>query len=375
MESVQHTVLITDDDPAIQKVLSLGLQRADFDVKIAHNGQEALDLLADNGMDPECILLDIRMPVMNGLVALPKIRALKPMTPVIMLTAYNDLSTGLEAMKNGAFDYLVKPSRLDHIVEVVNRAIKYRSIIKEKEEQDRKNAEYQSSLEKSVQSQMTELKDTYEKLQQANFQTVLALAEAIEAKDSYTQGHCQRVSRLSLRIARQLGLPKDMEQPLQYAALLHDIGKIGIPERILNKKGPLDEEEMEVIKMHPLIGAQILSIMDFFAPAINGVRHHHERWDGKGYPDGVAAEAIDPLARIIALADTFDAMATTRPYRNSKGLDEILLEIRAERGKQFSPVVVDAFFDGELYDEYIDTPSGIIYPTETLVLEGIKNSD
>ncbi|HOV94356.1 MAG TPA: response regulator [Spirochaetales bacterium] len=373
MESVQHTVLITDDDPAIQKVLSLGLQRANFDVKIAHNGQEALDLLVENGLDPECILLDIRMPVMNGLVALPKIRALKPMTPVIMLTAYNDLSTGLEAMKSGAFDYLVKPSRLDHIVEVVNKAIKYRSIVKEKEAQDRKNAEYQSSLEKSVQSQMTELKNTYEKLQQANFQTVLALAEAIEAKDSYTQGHCQRVSRLSLRIARRLGLPKDMEQPLQYAALLHDIGKIGIPERILNKKGPLDEEEMEVIKMHPLIGAQILSIMDFFAPAINGVRHHHERWDGKGYPDGVAAEAIDPLARIIALADTFDAMATTRPYRNSKGLDEILLEIRAERGKQFSPVVVDAFFDGELYDEYIDTPSGIIYPTETLVLEGMKN--
>jgi len=147
---------------------------------------------------------------------------------------------------------------------------------------------------------------------------VLALAEAIEAKDSYTQGHCQRVSRLSLRIAKQLGLPKDMEQPLQYAAILHDIGKIGIPERVLNKKGPLNEEEMEVIKMHPLIGAQILSIMDFFAPAINGVRHHHERWDGKGYPDGVASEAIDPLARIIALADTFDAMASTRPYRDSK---------------------------------------------------------
>ncbi|HNX73493.1 MAG TPA: response regulator [Spirochaetales bacterium] len=373
MESVQHTVLITDDDPAIQKVLSLGLQRADFDVKIAHNGQEALDLLADNRLDPECILLDIRMPVMNGLVALPKIRALKPMTPVIMLTAYNDLSTGLEAMKNGAFDYLVKPSRLDHIVEVVKRAIKYRSIVKEKEEQDRKNAEYQSSLEKSVQSQMIELKNTYEKLQQANFQTVLALAEAIEAKDSYTQGHCQRVSRLSLRIAKQLGLPKDMEQPLQYAAILHDIGKIGIPERVLNKKGPLNEEEMEVIKMHPLIGAQILSIMDFFAPAINGVRHHHERWDGKGYPDGVASEAIDPLARIIALADTFDAMASTRPYRDSKGLDEILLEIRAERGKQFSPVVVDAFFEGKLYDEYSETPSGIICPTETFLLESMKN--
>lgn len=368
MESVRHSILVVDDDPAIQKVLTLGLERANFEVTVAHNGQEALDLLTSGNPDPECILLDIRMPVMNGLVALPKIRALKPLTPVIMLTAYNDLSTGLEAMKNGAFDYLVKPSRLEHIVEVINRAIKYRAIVTEKEEQDRKNAEYQNSLEKSVQSQKVELINTYEKLQEANLQTVLALAEAIEAKDSYTQGHCQRVSKLSLRIARQLGLPKDMEQPLQYAALLHDIGKIGIPERILNKKGPLDAEELEVIKMHPLIGAQILSIMDFFAPAINGVRHHHERWDGTGYPDGVAGESIDPLARIIALADMFDAMATTRPYRDSKRLDEILAEIRAERGKQFAPDVVDAFFDGKLYDEYIDTPSGIIFPNTRLGL-------
>lgn len=358
MAAVLHNILIVDDDQAIQKVLSLGLQRAEFSVTIAHNGQEALDMLGRGEVDPDCILLDIRMPVMTGLVALPKIRALKPTTPVIMLTAYNDLSMGLEAMKNGAFDYLVKPSRLEHVIEVISKAIKYRDIVKEKEEQDRKNAEYQASLEKNMRSQTLELKATYQKLRAANMQTVLALAETIEAKDSYTQGHCERVRKLSLRIAEQLRLPDSMKEPLQYAALLHDIGKIGIPERILNKKGPLDSEELEVIKMHPIIGAQILSIVEFFAPAINGVRHHHERWDGTGYPDGVAGEDIDPLARIISLADTFDAMATSRPYRQSKPLPEILEEIKAESGKQFSPAVVAAFLDGKLYEDYFSSQPG-----------------
>ncbi|MCE5255732.1 MAG: response regulator [Spirochaetaceae bacterium] len=357
MAAMLHSILIIDDDPAIQKVMSLGLERAGYTVGIAQNGQEALNLLSKGDYDPDCILLDIRMPVMTGQVALPKIRALKPLTPVIMLTAYDDLSMGLEAMKNGAFDYLVKPSRLEHVLEVIAKAIRYRDIVKEKEEQDQKNAEYRASLERNMQSKTLELKETYQKLRAANMQTVLALAETIEAKDSYTQGHCERVRNLSVRIAEKLRLPNSMMEPLQYAALLHDIGKIGIPERILNKKGPLDSEEIEIIKMHPIIGAQILSIVEFFAPAINGVRHHHERWDGTGYPDGVAGENIDPLARIIALADTFDAMATSRPYRRAKHLDEILEEIQAESGRQFAPDVVKAFMDGKLYEDYFP-PTG-----------------
>jgi HD-GYP domain-containing protein (c-di-GMP phosphodiesterase class II) len=155
-----------------------------------------------------------------------------------------------------------------------------------------------------------------------------------------------------MRLARELGLPQDQFEPLEFAALLHDIGKIGIPERILNKVGALDTEELEIIKMHPLIGAQILSSVEFFAPAINGVRHHHERWDGKGYPDGVSGEDIDPLARIITLADTFDAMAQSRPYRDALPMETVLEEIREQSGKQFSPRVVKAFFDARIYEDY-----------------------
>lgn len=349
-----RTILVIDDDPSIRKVLSLSLERLGYSVKLATNGQEGLDFLSADDLEPDCVLLDIRMPVLTGKEALPKIREICPLTPVIMLTAYNDLATGLEAMKNGAFDYLVKPSRLEHIAETIARAIRYRDIMKEKVEQDKKNEEYRLTLERTMQSKTLELSETYNKLRAANMQTVQALAETIEAKDQYTQGHCERVRSLAVRLAQELKLPADQIEPLEFAALLHDIGKIGIPERILNKVGPLDPEEIEVIKMHPLIGAQILSIVEFFAPAINGVRHHHERWDGMGYPDGVAGEDIDPLARIITLADTFDAMAQSRPYRKALPLDAVLEEIRAESGKQFAPDVVDAFFRAKLYAEYFN---------------------
>lgn len=347
-----RTILITDDDPSIRKVLSLGLGRLGYDIHVATNGQEALDLLATGEFQPDCILLDIRMPVLTGKEALPRIRERFPLTPVIMLTAFNDLSTGIDAMKNGAFDYLVKPSRMEHIAETVAKAIRYHDVVAEKFEMDKRNEEYRRSLEVTMRSKTMELQETYEKLKMANLQTVQALAETIEAKDQYTQGHCERVRSISVRLARELGLSQNQFEPLEFAALLHDIGKIGIPERILNKVGPLDTEEVEIIKMHPLIGAQILSIVEFFAPAINGVRHHHERWDGKGYPDGVSGEDIDPLARIITLADTFDAMAQSRPYRNALPMETVLAEIRKQSGKQFSPLVVKAFFDAKIYEDY-----------------------
>lgn len=352
-----RSILIVDDDPAIQKVLSIGLGRLGYHIHVAQNGREALNYLESGDYDPDCILLDIRMPVMTGREALPKIREIKPITPVIMLTAFNDLATGLDAMKNGAFDYLVKPSRLEHISETIEKALKYRDVVAEKAEQDRKNEAYRLSLEKKIQSKAIELNDTYIKLKAANMQTVRALAETIEAKDQYTQGHCERVRKQAVKIAIALRLPAEKIEPLEIAALLHDIGKIGIPERILNKQGALDPDEVDIIKMHPIIGAQILSTVEFFLPAINAVRHHHERWDGNGYPDRVAGEDIDQLARIITLADTFDAMAMSRPYRKALPLDGVLREIQEESGKQFDPEVVRVFFSERLYQDYEDAVS------------------
>jgi putative nucleotidyltransferase with HDIG domain len=350
---MSRTILIVDDDPAIRKVLSIGLERLGYSVLIAKNGAEALEILANPDIDPDCVMLDIRMPVLSGRETLPRIREIRPITPVIMLTAFSDLPTGLESMRNGAFDYLVKPARLEQIAETIAKALKYRDIVVEKAVQDKKKEEYRASLEKKVENSANELSETYEKLKKANFQTVQALAETIEAKDQYTQGHCERVRQLSVWIARAMKLPEEDIQPLEYAALLHDIGKIGIPERILNKQGPLDEEEVTVIRMHPIIGAQILSMVEFFTPSITAVRHHHERWDGKGYPDGVSGDNIDHLAQIITLADTFDAMATSRPYKDGMPLEEVVAEIERERGKQFAPAAVKAFFDARIVDEYI----------------------
>ena len=352
-DSSQRSLLVVDDDPAIRKVLSLGLERMGFAVHVATNGQEGLDLVSAGTVEPDCILMDIRMPVLSGKEALPRMRELRPLIPVVMLTAYSDLATGLESMKNGAFDYLVKPSRLDKIAETLGKAFKYRDFMRERFEQEKKNDEYLHTLERSINSAATELSETYGKLRAANIQTVQALAETIEAKDHYTQGHCERVRHLAVRLGRELDLPMERFEALEYGALLHDIGKIGISERILNKPGPLEPEEFEAIKMHPVIGAQILSIVEFFMPAISGVRHHHERWDGAGYPDRVAGEDIDPLARIIMLADTFDAMASSRPYRKALSLEYILGEIHAQRGRQFAPEVVDAFFSSKAHEEYL----------------------
>jgi len=337
-----RTILVIDDDPSIRKVLSLGLERMGYAIKMATNGQEGIDLLASGATEPDCVLLDIRMPVLSGKDALPRIREMHPLIPVIMLTAYNDLATGLEAMKNGAFDYLVKPSRLDHIAETIAKAIRYRDIVREKFEQDKKNEEYKLSLERSMQSKTLELSETYEKLKAANMQTVQALAETIEAKDQYTQGHCERVRSLAVRLARELKLPEDQIEPLEFAALLHDIGKMGISENILNKKGRLLPHEFAQIQTHPEIGYKILAKSKGLQRIAEIVLYHHERWDGGGYPAGLREDKIPLGSRIIAVADSVDAMTTIRPYRRALSWEECWEEILINKGLQFDPVAVEA---------------------------------
>lgn len=349
----KRTVLIVDDDVSMQKVLSLSMKKIGYEYAIAKNGREAIDLLESGDISPDAILLDIRMPVMPGLAALPQIRSILPSVPVIMLTAFGDLETGLAAMKSGAFDYLVKPSSIDKIQETLEKALSYRDIMEMKAEEERKREQYRLELEHRVESSYQELGDVYRKLKQMNIQAAYALAETIEAKDRYTQGHCERVRWLSSLLGKVMRLPDEEIEQLEYAALLHDIGKIGIPDSILNKEGPLDDRERDVIRMHPIIGAQILSTVEFFAKAAAAVRHHHERWDGKGYPDGAQGEQIDHLARIISLADTLDAMATSRPYRTALDFDEVISELKSMRGTQFAPDAVDAFFAAELDKAYL----------------------
>ncbi|MEJ5183747.1 MAG: HD domain-containing phosphohydrolase [Rectinemataceae bacterium] len=347
------TILVVEDDAGMQKVLALGLKKMQYQVALASNGKQALDLLEAGDLDPDVVLMDIRMPVMTGLQALPRVRELVPMSPVIMLTAFGDLDTGLDAMKKGAFDYLVKPSSLEKIRETIEKALGYRAILQEKAQEERRKEQYRLDLERRVESTYQELGSIYGRLREMNLQTAQALAEAVEAKDRYTKGHCERVRWISERIGHFLGLADDEIEQLEYAALLHDIGKIGIPDSILLKRRDLDERERQIMRMHPIIGAQILSTVQTFARAAAAVRHHHERWDGQGYPEGARGEEIDRLARIISLADTFDAMVTSRPYRQGIPVEQALRKLYELRGSQFSPEVVDAFFSSGLIDEYV----------------------
>jgi len=342
-------VLIVDDDPAIRKVMGLILEDTGYNIKICKSGNEALSLIRDNHFTPDCILLDIRMPHMSGIDVLISIKRDHPLISIIMLTAITDLETAIDTMRKGAFDYLVKPVRKVHLLESIKRAINYRKILLENERLSIENLEYQRSLEKKVIERTEELALAYKGLKDANIETVKALAEAIEAKDPYTRGHCNRVRILSRNIAKHINMGKDKIEILEYGALLHDTGKIGISEVLLHKTGKLNNEERRSIQMHTIIGENIVKPVEFFRPCLSIIRNHHEWYNGEGYPDGLKNEEITISARIAAIADAFDAMTSTRPYRKAIPLDFAFEELKKGKGSQFDPELINIFLENKLY--------------------------
>jgi len=346
-----NRVLIIDDDPAIRKILKIGLNGAGFETHLAATGQEALEALRGDLFAPDCILLDIRMPGISGNELLAVVKKDFPLIPVIMLTALTELETAVDTMRKGAFDYLLKPVRKVHLEETIRKAIRFRNLLLENEALERENREYQRSLERKVEERTAELIQAYRKLQQANLDTVKVLAETIEAKDPYTRGHCNRVRLLSARLAGHLQVDKREIEVLEYGALLHDIGKIGIPEKLLNKNGKLEEEERKAFQIHTVIGANILSAVEFFQPCLPVVHHHHEWFNGQGYPDGLAGERIDLKARIVSVADAFDAMTSSRPYRSAMSVARALEELERGNGTQFDPRVLAAFQKENLHQD------------------------
>ncbi|MGC9313250.1 MAG: HD domain-containing phosphohydrolase [Sediminispirochaetaceae bacterium] len=343
-------ILLTDDDPGIQKTIRLLLEKAGFTVRVAGDGSEALEILDNGDFCPDCILLDIRMPGMEGTEALPRIREKAPMVPVIMLTAMTELEIAVETMRSGAYDYLTKPVRKVRLIETINKALKYREILLENDRLNRENQEYQRSLEKKVEERTRELFQAYEKLKATNLETVKVLAETIEAKDHYTRGHCNRVRILSTHLYRCVDPESPDVRTLEYGALLHDIGKIGIAEQLLHKTDPLSPEERELFQVHTRIGETILQNVEFFTPILPIVRNHHEWYDGNGYPDGIAGGDINLLTRIVSVVDAFDAMTSDRPYRRALPLDVALAELERGKGTQFDPELVDHFLQHKVYD-------------------------
>jgi len=334
----KEKILVIDDEMAPRESIRMVLKDK-YAVSTAAGALEGLNLLTQNPVD--LVVMDIKMPKMDGITALQEIKKVHPDTEVILLTAYASLETARDAIRFGAFDYLLKPFDKDDILMVVEKGLaKKRSSADLKMERDTL-LDRASYLENQIQEASSNILRCYEG-------TVNALIQTIDAKDHYTYNHSNRVAKLSSSIATVLGVPKRMVQEVENAASIHDIGKIGIEENILRKKGHLTTEEYTEMKRHPAIGARIVQSVPFLEDAVPVILHHHERYDGKGYPEGVSGEKIPLSARIVIVADAVDAMMSERPYRNALTMARVLSELKDNSGTQFDPEIVSMILNGKV---------------------------
>jgi putative nucleotidyltransferase with HDIG domain len=270
------------------------------------------------------------MPHMDGVELLRELRVRHPDTAVVMITATADVDVAVGCLSLGAMDYLTKPFHIDEVRARVRQAMEKRRLVLE-------NRSYQEELEQRVAAQARRLEELF-------LASMQSLAEALEVKDRYTHGHSIRVSRYAAAIAHEMSLDADAVRQIELGAHLHDIGKIGVREAVLNKAGPLTDDEYEHIMTHPIVGWRLLApLLGEMPRALNVVRSHHERFDGRGVPDRLAGGSIPMEARIVAVADAFDAMTSVRPYRSNRSLEAGLAEIERCSASQFDPQVVDAF--------------------------------
>ncbi len=320
--------LVADDEPHLRSILVRLLVGEGFACRQAANGREALRELERESAD--LVVSDIRMPELNGIELLAEIRLRWPDTGVVMVTAVSDVSSAIWCLTQGALDYVAKPFQLEEVRGRVRQALEKRRLILE-------NKDYQHNLEKKVAQQARRIEELF-------LHGVQSLAHALEAKDTYTRGHSARVAAYAGGIARALGLDDQSLVELQLGAELHDVGKIGVREEVLRKPSRLSHEEYLHIMEHPLIGEQILAPLLKDHPRVLGiVRSHHERLDGRGLPDGLIGETIPLLARVVSVADAFDAMTTGRPYIPARTPAVALAELKRESGKQFDAAAVVGF--------------------------------
>lgn len=316
-------ILVVDDEAAIRKLLCYKLAKAGYHCAQASSGEQALEMMKNNQF--ELMLLDISMPDISGVEVLKKVRATHPDTAVVMATAITDTDTAIQCMKLGAYDYMLKPFNLDEITLNVNRALEKRRL-------ELENRDYRQNLGQKVTEQLTIIRQTF-------LNAVASLAYVLEAKDRYMNGHSQRVAETAIAIARNLGLPPEDIEKIKLAGQIHDIGRVGIRESVLNKPGILTEQELQHVQTHPTLGRRILLMVVEDEDILSMVVHHHERYDGKGYPDRLSGEHIPLGARILAVADAYDAMTSLRPYRPAMSIEAALAEIERGRGTQSDPEV------------------------------------
>ncbi len=299
------TVLVVDDEETIRSAVRRFLLQQGYEPLTAANGEEAISVLQRQKVT--AMLLDVNLPGVSGIDLVPQVLEMEPGIALLMLTAVNDATTAALCMQRGALDYLIKPIDLVHLSRALDGALQRRRALEGQRISRRLEAE---GAERLAQRRMDP--SSHERLSVA---TLEVLINALEAKDPYLRGHSARVADLSAMVAAEMGGSDDLVEAVRTGGRLHDIGKIGIREEILNKQGPLTDEEYEHVKRHVVVGSQILAPLVHLREVIAFVRSHHERWDGFGYPDRLAGEGIPLGARIIGAAEIYDALTTTRPYQ------------------------------------------------------------
>lgn len=338
----KEKILIVDDEEAIRNLFVEALSGLGYRCEVAKNGLECLGKYYESS-DYDIVLLDVQMPELGGIETLKKLKSYAPDLSIIMVSASRDIENVRDALKEGAYDYIFKPFNINDVQAVIRRAVERANLIKQ-------NKDYQQNLEKKVEDQTNELVKLYSG-------TLQAMILALDLRESETGYHSYRVTEYALTLGRSLELSESDLSILAKGALLHDIGKIGVPDSILLKPGKLTDEEWDVMRKHAELGYMMLKKIEFLEESASIVYSHHEHFDGRGYPNGISGTDIPIGARIFSVIDAFDAMTSNRPYRGKLSYDEAVRRIKEASGTQFDPEVVKAFLkvDKNVWDEIKDT--------------------
>jgi putative nucleotidyltransferase with HDIG domain len=336
MSASSERILVVDDEEPIREIVSSMLSAGGkYVCRQAASGDEALALL-ESGEEFSLMLSDLMMAGMDGIALLERAKERTPDMPVVMVTAVHDISVALAAIRNGAYDYLLKPFEREQLLATVRRALENRRLKLE-------NRAYQTDLEGLVEARTRQLNEAMRNLERSYDITLEALGDALDLKDAETEGHSKRVTAFTIAIAKHMGLVDKQIRVIARGAFLHDIGKMAIPDAILRKPGALNPDEVTIMREHCYRGYQMLRKIPFLTEASDIVYSHQERYDGTGYPRGLKGDEIPLGARIFSVADTLDAITSDRPYRPAQSLTAAREEIRKWSGRQFDPEVVRIF--------------------------------